>query len=109
MAICFVLGENLLDSETSIQLRFSSNTLQNTSGFGICISKIKDTSFTYDIKGITLRTSWLNMIYYTSLVLKEISVCKLMHHNNGHSAYVITYNGVPVWPWGGEGVVNSFL
>ena len=70
IAICFVLGENLWDYTTAIQLWWHLNTLQNTSVFGRCTLEIKDTSFTNDIRGITLRIKWINAIYSTSVVLK---------------------------------------
>ena len=91
IAIRFVIGENLLDSATAIQLWFYSNTLQKTSGFVRCISKIKYTSFVNDIKGMTLRITCLNKMYYDYVLLKVIYICNLLHHNTVHTAYVITY------------------
>ena len=82
----------MLDSETGRQILLSSNTLRNTYGFGRCISKIKDTSFINDIKGITSRIVCLNTVYLAYVVLKAISVCNLLHHNTGHTVYFITYN-----------------
>ena len=46
----FFLGEKLLDSGTAIQFLLSSDILQKTYEFGICISKIKYTSFINAIK-----------------------------------------------------------
>ena len=37
IAICFVLGDNLLDSATETQIWLSLNNLQNNYGFGRCI------------------------------------------------------------------------
>ena len=91
IAMCFVLCDNLLDSATAMQPLFSLNTLQNTSGFGRFISKIKYTSFINATKGITLRISCLNVVYSSSVVLKTICIYNLLHHNTGHPAYVITY------------------
>ena len=62
----FFLGGDLLDSTTAIQLWLSSNTLQNNSGFGSCISKIKYASFIN-----TSNIKWLNAIYSSSVVLKK--------------------------------------
>ena len=53
--------------------------------------KMKDTSLINAIKVITLYIAWINAIYYASIVLKEIHVCNLLHHNTGHPLYVITY------------------
>ena len=58
----FCFGDHLLDSATEIKLWLSSNTLQKTSGFEICISKIKDTSYVNAIKVITLSITCLNAI-----------------------------------------------
>ena len=71
---------------TEIQLLLSSDTLQKPSGFGRCISKIKYTSLINAIKGITLHLTWINAIYYASVVLKAIYVCSLLHYNTGHPA-----------------------
>ena len=89
--MCFVLSENLLDSAPSMQLLLSLKTLQKTSGFGRCISKINDTSFINAIKIITLRIAWLNAIYSANVLIKDISICNLLHDNTGHPAYIITY------------------
>ena len=70
IAICFVLGENLWDYTTAIQILWHLNTLQNTSVFGRCTLEIKYTSFINDIRGITLRITWINAIDSTSVVLK---------------------------------------
>ena len=89
--MCFVLSENLLDSAPSMQLLLSLKTLQKTSGFGRCISKINDTSFINSIKSITSRIGWFKFIYSAFVVIKVIYVCNLLYHNNGNPAYVITY------------------
>ena len=75
----------------------SSKTLQNTYGFGRLISKINYASLISTIKGIMLRITWINEIYLAFIVLKDISVCNLLHHNTGHPVYVITYTirGMP--------------
>ena len=90
--MCFVLGGKLLDYAMEIQHWLSSKTLQKTSGFGRCISKINNVSFIGAIKGITFLISWFDAIYYASIVLKEIYVCKFLHNNSGHTAYIITYH-----------------
>ena len=94
MAVCFFLGDNLLDSATAIKLLLSSYTLQSTSGFGRCKSKRKDNYFTNTIKGMTLRITWINVMYPDYFAIKEIFVCNLLRHNTGHPAYVITYPDV---------------
>ena len=38
-----------------------------------------------------LHIAWLNDIYPASILIKAILVCNLVHHNAGHTAYVITY------------------
>ena len=91
IAICFDLKENLLDYATKMQIWLSSETLQNTSGYGIWIQKINDTSFISAMKGIACHIAWLNAIYSTSVVLKSIYVCILINHNTGHPTYVTTY------------------
>ena len=91
IAICFVLGDNLLDSATEMQLWFYLNTLQNTSGFGICISQINDNDFINAIKGITFHIDWINTRYSASMILKVITFCNQLHHSTGHPAYVSTY------------------
>ena len=89
--MCFVLCDNLLDSATAMQPLFSLNTLQNTSGFGRFISKIKCTFFINATKGITLRIACLNAIYSDSVLLRGIYVCNLMHRNTRYPIYVMTY------------------
>ena len=89
--MCFVFVENLLDSATEIQLWLSSKNLQKTSDFGRWISKVNYTTFISNIKGITSQIACINEIYSTYVVLKAISVCNLLHHNNGHLTYVITH------------------
>ena len=42
-------------------------------------------------KGITSYIALLNTIYSASVVLKEIYVCNVLHHNTVNPAYVITY------------------
>ena len=42
-------------------------------------------------KSIMLRIAWPNVIFYFTVVPKVISIYKLIHHNTGHPAYVITY------------------
>ena len=74
-----------------MQLKLSSKTFKNISGFGRFILKINDISFISSIKVITSRISWIDVIYYASVLVKVISVCNLLHHNNGHPAYVINY------------------
>ena len=91
IAMCFVLGENLLNSATAMQLWLSLKTLLNTSGFGRWISKINNTNFISAIKCIMLHIAWINAIYSASVVLKAFSVCNLLHHNTIHPAYIITY------------------
>ena len=81
----FVLDENLLYSATAVQILLSSETLQNTSGFGRWIS------FINAINSITSRIACLSAIYSASVVLKAIYVCNLLYHNTGHTAYVIKY------------------
>ena len=63
----------MLDSDTEIKPWLSSETLQKTSVFGRWISKISDTYFTSVIKGITLRITYLNAIYSTSIAPKAIT------------------------------------
>ena len=53
--------------------------------------KTKYTSLINARNIITLLIDWLNAIYYDSVVIKVITVCNLLHHNNGHPKYVITY------------------
>ena len=43
------------------------------------------------MKGIASRIASLNVIYYASVVIKAISICNSMHHNNGHPLYIIVY------------------
>ena len=82
---------DFLYSTTEIQIWLSLNNLQKTSGFGSCISKIKYTSFISAIKGTTLWITRINAIYSASVVLKSSYVCNLLHHNTGHTTYIITY------------------
>ena len=89
--MCFVLGENLFDSTTEMKIWLSFKTLQKTSGFVRCISKINYISFVTSIKIIMLLIACINAIYYAYVVFKVISVYKLLYHNTGHPAYVITY------------------
>ena len=91
IAMCFSIGKKLLDSAIAIQLWFYSDNLQKTSGFGLCVSKIKDTSCINARKGITSRIAWINVIYSAPVVLKAIYIWNLLQHNTGHPAYVITY------------------
>ena len=65
--------------------------LTKTSGFEIFISKIKDTPFINAIKGVTSYIAYINTICFVSIVLKDIYVCNLLHHNTGNSAYVNIY------------------
>ena len=53
---------------------------------------MKYSSFINFIKGNTLRVPYLNAVYYSSILLKVMYVYNLMHHNNGHHVYVITYS-----------------
>ena len=43
------------------------------------------------MKDINLCIAWINAIDYDSVVLKEISICNLLHHNTGNTAYVMKY------------------
>ena len=74
-----------------MQLWLSLKTLQKTSGLGGQISNINDIYFIRTIKGIMSRISWFNAIYSDSILLKEISIYNLLHHNTGHPVYMITY------------------
>ena len=74
-----------------MQLWLSSKTLQNISGFRRYISKMNDTSFISAINVNMPLITCLNTIYSAFVVLKAISVCNLLHPNNGYPAYVITY------------------
>ena len=87
----FYLCESLLDSVTGIQLWSSLKTLQKTYGFVGCILKIKYTSLINAPKGIPLLITWIDSIYYTSVVPKENYVCYWMHHDTGHPENIITY------------------
>ena len=89
--MCVFLGESLLDSATAMQILLASKNLRKTSGFGRCVSKIKYPYFISAIKGITSRINYIHAIYFASVVLKEIYICKLLHHNTGHPVHVITY------------------
>ena len=40
---------------------------------------------------MTLCTTWINAINFSSVALTAISFCNLLHHNTGNPAYVITY------------------
>ena len=91
IVICFVLGDIFLVSATAIKPWLPSNTLQDTSVFLRCIMKIKETSLTNSIEGITSRIAWLNKIYSASMVLKAIYICNLLQNNAGHPTYIITY------------------
>ena len=78
-------------SAMAMKILLSYITLQKTSGFGIWMLKINDISFISSIKGITLCISWINEIYYASVVLKAIYIFNLLYHNTGHPAHMITY------------------
>ena len=80
-----------LNFVAEMQPWLSLNTLQKTSGFGRCTSKINDTSFISSVKGTMLRIACFNAIYYSSVVIKAISVCNLLHHITGNPTYIITY------------------
>ena len=100
----FCSWREFLDSATAIQLGLPLYTLQNTSEFGRCISRIKETSLINAIKVLSSRIAWLNAMYFAFAVFKEISVCNLMHHNNGHPVYVINITYVTwmlciIWIW----------
>ena len=55
------------------------------------MSKINGIYFISAIEVITFLIDCLNVIYYASIVPKAIYVCNLLHHNNEHPTYVITY------------------
>ena len=71
--MCFI-GKKHLDSAKAMQIWLSLKTLQKTSGFGRCISKMNDIYFISAIKRIPSRITGLNMVYSTSIVIKVISV-----------------------------------
>ena len=69
----------------------SSNTLQWKSGFLMLRGNISLNSSTKVIKEITVLKAWDRAIYYASEVLREISVCNLLHHQIGKLSYLMMH------------------
>ena len=91
IAMCFFLGEILINPATYIQLWLYFKALRNSSGAGRSISKVNNISFIILIKGITSHIAWINAIYSAYVILKAIYVCNLLHHNTEHPSYMIIY------------------
>ena len=69
----------------------TSKTLQNYYGFRILISKINYIYLIRDIKGIMTCITWLNAIYFASVMLKVISIWSLTQNKTEHPTYFIMY------------------
>ena len=90
IAMCFVLGVNFELSATMMQLLLSSNNLQWNFSLVLWRGKTSPTSTIKFMRGITSLIAWDRAMYSDSVVLKDISVCSLLHHVREHPAYSIT-------------------
>ena len=82
-AMCFVRGENFVDSAIEIHDWLSSQTEHTKSGEPVYTSIILARSSSKVISGMTSRKACDNAMYFASAVLSAISLCSLLHHPMG--------------------------
>ena len=88
--MCFVLGVNLGELATTMQLPLSSQTVHLNTGFLVSRPNMPPISSINPRKGITSLIAVDKAMYSLSVALKAISVYNLLPQVMGHPAYIIT-------------------